>query len=375
MIDARYIREQTSGIGRYTQKTIEHLLTLDPSLSLSLITHPTRPEPFVHERVRCQVFDAPPNSPATRFRLAKKIPMHDVDLFHSPFNFLPGRLPVPAVFTLHDIMWLLDASYCTQSRVRQLVSGTFYGQFIPRSVHEARQLMTVSHASRQAIERYFPAVKGRVHVTYNGLDPFFAPIPAEQAWSLISHYIQPRRRFVLVVGQGSPYKNHAGALAGFLEAFRDDPHTYFVLVRRFERGRDRELDALMHDPALNSRLINLSYVTGPELRALYNAAFCFLFPSTYEGFGLPALEAMACGTPVITNQSGAPAEICAGGAALVDVEDYAAIGAALRRLADDPGYHAELAQAGRARARDFTWQRTAEQVLATYRLAHQGARP
>lgn len=374
MIDARYIREQTSGIGRYTENIISQMLELRPEMSLSLITHPSRPAPFEHERVSCQVFDAPPNSPSTRFRISRKLDMEGVDLFHSSFNFLPGKLPVPAVFTLHDIMWLLDPSYCTQSRLRQVVSGTFYGQFIPRSVREAVQIMTVSHSSREAIEEHFPEVKGRVHVTYNGLDPFFHELPEEEAWAQISRYIPPRRRFVLVVGQGSPYKNHAGALAGFIEAFRDDPQMYIVLVRRFERGGDSELEELMQDPSLNSRLINLSYVSGEELRALYNAAFCFLFPSIYEGFGLPALEAMACGTPVVTSDSGAPAEVCGDGAVKVDPRDVSSIARALRALADDEEHWREVAAAGKKRAAEFTWRRSAEQVLSVYDRALAVAR-
>ena len=140
------------------------------------------------------------------------------------------------MFTLHDIMWLLDPSYCTDSALRRLIQGTFYGELIPRSVEQATRIMTVSDHSRQAIEERFPEVAGRVHVTYNGLDPFFYPVPEDEAWAEISALVPPRRRFVLVVGQGSPYKNHAGALAGFLEAFRHDPQVYFVLVRRFERA-------------------------------------------------------------------------------------------------------------------------------------------
>ena len=178
----------------------------------------------------------------------------------------------------------------------------------------------------------------------------------------------------MVVGQGSPYKNHAGALAGFIEAFRDDPQMYIVLVRRFERGGDSELEELMQDPSLNSRLINLSYVSGEELRALYNAAFCFLFPSIYEGFGLPALEAMACGTPVVTSDSGAPAEVCGDGAVKVDPRDVSSIARALRALADDEEHWREVAAAGKKRAAEFTWRRSAEQVLSVYDRALAVAR-
>ncbi len=309
MLDARYISDQSSGIGRYTENLIEQLLELDAGLRLRLITHPSRPRPFDSPRVSCQTFAAAPNSLRTRFLLARKVDFDGVDLFHSPFNILPANVPVPCIFTLHDIMWLLDKSYCTDSWWRKIVTGTFYQQLIPRSVEQASRVLTVSHHSRRSIEEYFAQMAGRVHVTYNGVDPFFRPMAPEKGWPLLSKWLTPRSRFVLVVGQGSPYKNHAGALAGFIEAFRHDPDVYFVLVRRLTRGPASRLRQLMADPDVASRIIQLDYVSGDELRALYSLAHAFLFPSLYEGFGLPALEAQACGTPVVTSNYGAPAEV------------------------------------------------------------------
>ena len=368
MIDARYIRTQSSGIGRYTEQSIRELAKLDDQLHLHLITHPEDPEPFGdHARITHTVFDAPANSVATRRALGALVNRHAPQLFHSPFNFLPAGLDVPAIFTLHDIMWLMNPAYCTESRVRRLVQGTFYGHVIPRSIHEASQLLTVSHHSREAIEARFPEVQGNVHVSYNGLDPFFCPLPEDEAWSLISRHIPPRRKFVLIVGQGSPYKNHAGALEGFLRAFANDPEIYVVLVRRFTRGPSKRLAALMRTPALNSRLITLEYLSGMELRALYSAAQCFLFPSLYEGFGLPPLEAMACGTPVVTSGIGAPAEVCGPAAELVDPDDPDSIAHGLRRVMCDEAHRDDLIARGLSHAQSFTWRRCAEQILHAYR--------
>lgn len=367
MLDARYISDQTSGIGRYTEHLIEQMLELDDTLRLKLITHPSRPRPFESPRVSCQTFAAAPNSLRTRFLLSSKVDFSGVDLFHSPFNILPAKLPVPSVFTLHDIMWLLDKNYCTDSWWRKLVTGTFYEQFIPRSAEQAERILTVSHHSRQSIEEYFPEMAGRVHVTYNGVDSFFRPMEAEKGWPLLSKWLTPRSRFVLVVGQGSPYKNHAGALAGFIEAFRHDPDVYFVLVRRLTRGPATRLRRLMADPDVASRIIQLDYVTGDELRALYSLAHAFLFPSLYEGFGLPALEAMSCGTPVVTSNCGTPNEVAGPAALTADPESPAEIAHALRRLFDDDELWHEQRQRGFDHAAKFTWRQCAQDTLATYR--------
>lgn len=373
MIDARYIGPHASGIGRYTQNLIDKVLRIDESLRLSLICDPAEPQAGMQEhpaieRMTFQTYAVEPNSLRTRFVMPSKLDFAGVDVFHSPFNILPGRLPLPATFTLHDIMWLLDVNYCTDVLWRKIVTGTFYKQLIPRSVAQAKYLMTVSHASREAIEDYFPETRGRVFVTYNAVDPFFSPVDGDEAWPLLSRWMERQTPYVLVVGQGSPYKNHAGALAGFLEAFDEVKEVRFVLVRRLARDGDGELQELLRHPKLKDRVVQLDYVTGDELRALFSMAFAFLFPSIYEGFGLPALEAMACGTPVVTSNFGAMAEVGGDAAVLVDPHNRSSIAEGLRKLWDDRALWESSRTAGLARASEFTWERCAQQVLEVYRM-------
>lgn len=367
MIDARYLNGQASGIGRYTENLIRELLRLDSRLRISLITSPARPEPLCHPRIKSQTFSAPANSLATRFFLSRKVDFRGVDLFHSPFNILPAELPVPALFTLHDIMWLLDPDYCTSKAWKRLVTGTFYQQFIPRSARQAAAILTVSDHSRQEIARYFPDAEKRIHISLNGLDTYFQPRPEPETWPLLTRWMAPKTPFVLIVGQGTPYKNHSGAIRGFLEAFGDVPEMKLVLVRRLHGKSDPEVQALLKDPLLNSRVIELDHITKEELRALYCRATAFLFPSLYEGFGLPALEAMACGTAVVTSNFGAPSEICKGGAVFINPRDPKAIGQALKKLASDDEYRLEIERRSIDRAAQFTWRASARSVLTTYR--------
>lgn len=374
MIDARYLGPASSGIGRYTENVIDHLLEIDDALRLELVTHSgVIPEAATRhpDRVGLQHYDAEPNSLRTRFAMVRSLDFAGIDLFHSPFNILPGGLPCPAVFTLHDIMWLLDASFCTDVLWRKLVTGTFYKQMIPRSVADASRILTVSHHSRESIEEYFPGTEGRVHVSYNAVDPFFYPVDPDdpdEGWGAISEVVPRDTPFALIVGQASPYKNHPGAVAGFLEAFRDQPDVHLVMVRRLSRTTDERMNDLLADPALAGRVHQLSHVSGAQLRALYGLARFFLFPSLYEGFGLPALEAMACGTPVVTSNFGAMAEVGADAALKVDPRDPNAIAQALHELQDDDVW-SERRAAGLARAAEFTWESCARSVLETYRLA------
>ncbi len=368
MIDARYLDGTVKGIGRYTDQLVRHLLDADRELHIRLVTHPGCPVPIDHKRVDCKVFKAGPTSLSTRFLLSRCVDFDGVDLFHSPFGLLPGGLPVPAVATLHDLMWVVDTSLFTRKLWKRLITGTYYRTTVALSVREAAKILTVSKFSKQAIAEHYPDAALRTAVTYNGLDPFFCPMPPQEAWPLLTKWLPPRSSFVLSVGQGSPYKNHAGAVRAFLEAFGDDPDAYFVLVRRPKRGSsDDELRALMADERLNSRLIHLPGVSGEELRALYSMARVFLFPSLYEGFGLPILEAMACGTAVITSDRGAMAEVGGDGAILVDPKDPRSIARPLRRLFDDHEFRRMREDLARRRAEDFSWKSCAEETLAAYR--------
>ncbi len=367
MIDARYLNGKSSGIGRYTEHLIRHLLELDDGLRLRLVTHWRRPRPIEHERVTHQTFLGAPNSLSTRFFLSRRIDFDGVDLFHSPFNVLPANLPVPAIFTLHDIMWIIDPSLCTSKLWKKAVTGSFYRTFIPHSVRQAAAILTVSQNSQRSIAKEFPDAEKRIDVTYNGVESFFRPMPPEEAWPKLAQWLVPKSRFVLAVGQGTPYKNHVGAVRAFLKAFGDDPHVYFVMVRRLHGRANAELRALLDDPRLNSRVIALDYISAEQLRALYSMATVFLFPSLYEGFGLPAVEAMACGTATVTSDRGAPAEVCADGAVGVDPTDISEIADALRRLFDDDSYRARVEKRGVNRADDFGWRDCAQRALSVYR--------
>lgn len=365
LIDARYLDGSPSGIGRYTEQIVRRLAR-DPELDLTAIVRRAGAATALGVGAEI-VWDVEPNGPQTRHLLRRRIDTTGYDRFWSPFNILPEGVTPPCYFTLHDVMWLIDPSFCTQSRWRRAVTGTFYGRAIPRSVALARAIFTVSDASRQDIERLFPAVAGRVHVTYNAVDPSFRPMADDEGWDALASLFARDTPFVLCIGQGSPYKNHGRALAAFWQAFAAVPQMRFVLIRRFERGPDPMLDDWMRRDVVARRVIRLDRVEEPVLKALLARATLFAFPSLYEGFGLPALEAMASGTPVVTANFGAMAEVSGGAAAEVDPRDVDAIAAAMRRIYDDEAYAAERRAHGLRRAAEFSWDRTAAVVRQVLR--------
>lgn len=359
LVDARYVDGTPSGIGRYTEQVTSRLI--QAGVDVTTVVRSIGAAELLGA-LRHVVWDVEPNGPRTLAAFAQRIDTSAFDVFWSPFNILPRGVRARSVFTLHDVMWLKDPSFCTESRWRRVVTGSFYRHAIPRSVAAAEEIFTVSNASREEIEDYFPAMRGRVHVTYNAVDPTFAPLPPDVGWDQIAHIVPRGAPFVLAIGQGSPYKNHGRAVAAFRRAFASEPDVRFVLIRRFERGPDPLLEEHLADPAIAGRVVRLDAVEEEVLRSLLARATMFVFPSLYEGFGMPALEAMASGTPVVTSNFGAMAEVSGGAALEVDPLDIDELAAAMRRIYDDADLADALRARGVARAAEFNWDATADLV-------------
>jgi glycosyltransferase involved in cell wall biosynthesis len=377
-IDARYLRASerevlpSGGIGRYVHHLVTELLALDAKLRLLLVVPTGNRRPIVigpnAKRVSEQATSAPPQSLRTLFDFARAIDLRGVDVLHCPANVLPFGLQRPAVTTIHDLMWLDEPALCASSRLKRLVTGSYYRAGITHAAERSTQVLTVSAASQQALLARFPKLASRVTVTPHGLDGFFSPVQLSEAEAASSDIVPAGTSFVLCVGQGSPYKNHRRALLAFAQAFAGQPEVKLVLVRRFTRA-DRELSALLARPDLRGRVVSLPEIAEPALRALYARASVFLFPSLCEGFGMPLLEAMACGCPVLTADFGAMAEVSGDAALGVDTRSIDAIADGLRRLHGDPELRTTLRARGLLRARAFTWQSTAERTLSVYRRA------
>jgi glycosyltransferase involved in cell wall biosynthesis len=238
-------------------------------------------------------------------------------------------------------------------------------------MREASRILAVSHATRHALLEYAPWYESKSRVTYNGIDRSrIYPLEKEAAYRLLAPLISPGTPFVFTVGQGRPYKNHLNAVRGFLAAFGDRREYRMILVRRSlggELGQDKALQALLHSPQAQAQVLTLPYVTPEVLNALYNAARIVLHPSYYEGFGLPLIEAMAVGTPLITSSVSAMPEVAGRSALLVPPADYRAIAEALVILDQDEMVRQQLIAEGYKQLERFSWSTCAQATLAVYR--------
>jgi glycosyltransferase involved in cell wall biosynthesis len=313
-----------------------------------------------------------PNSLATEFRLGPSLPFTDVELFHSPFQILPRKLPCPSVVTVHDLMWLTTPELCSGFWPERVYLGSLYSARLKRVITRADHLIAISDATHHDVGGYDADAGRRTTAILHGVEAEFGTLSESQAQAQLPRSIEPGTPFVLCVGQGSPYKNHVRAIESFLHAFADHPEIKLVLVRRFSR-HDSALSRLLATPAAHRQVIVLPKVAESELLALFKAARVFFFPSLKEGFGMPLLEAMMCGTPVLTSTAEACLEAAQDAALTAPATDVIGLSQQLQRLYWDDALREQMVAKGRLRARELTWEQNARQTLDVYRRVTRGA--
>jgi len=286
------------------------------------------------------------------------------DLAHGPVFVAPLAAPCPVVVTVHDL------SFVRFPRLFRPANRLYLGALTRLSARRARRVIAVSAHAADETAHLLGVPRARIDVVYHGVDPQFRPLPAETVQRFRAAAGLPER-FVLFLGTLEPRKN----LVRLVEAFARLRDPALKLVIAGGRGwYDEEVHARVEALELNDRVVFPGYVPAEDLPLWYNAAAVFAFPSLYEGFGMPVLEAEACGTPVLTSNCSALPEAAGDGALLVDPLQVEAIAAGLERLFHDETLRGELRQRGLAHAARFTWQQTAAETVAVYRRALAGGK-
>lgn len=287
-----------------------------------------------------------------------------VQLLHCTSNTAPLRLTMPLVLTLHDIIYLEGLSLRLGSWYQRF--GNLYRRWnVPRVVAGCRRVLTVSEFERGRILAGLPLPAGRVQVVYNGVGEQFRPIPDGICRAGRQRLGLPER-FLFFLANTDPKKNFRGVLRALALLRQQGRLSCKCVILDFEEAALQALLAEIGAPELRADIVRYGYVPHAELPLIYNLAEIFLYPSLRESFGLPLLEAMACGTPVITSSTSAMPEIAGDAALLIDPTQPAALAAAIAALQNDPIRRAALHERGLLRARQFSWAHTARQVIEIY---------
>ncbi len=395
-IDYTAAIQQRAGIGRYTRELVGALLRLTvrsqarsdsgvPSVrsearSDSGVPYPEEDyrytlfaaagRPFVRSQARSD--SGVPFFPSVRLRF---LPISDewaarlwhrarlpipvevftgpVDLFYSPDFVLPPTRPrTRTLLTVHDLSFLHYPDHFVPKLVRYLE------RVVPASVARADRVLADSEATRADLIRLLGTPPEKVEVLYSGVDARFRPEPEPGERERLRARYGLDRPYVLSVGTLQPRKNYVRLIRAFVRL----PDTGRVLV--IAGGRGWLYESVLEEAARHpDRVRVLGFVEDEDLPALYRGADLFVFPSFYEGFGLPVLEAMACGVPVVCSGVSSLPEVAGDAALLVDPEDEEGLGRAMQRALEDEELRGEMRVRGQARAALFTWERAARQLL------------
>jgi len=281
------------------------------------------------------------------------------DLFHATEHLLPRLKGARTVLTVHDLIFLLFPEYHLP------LNKWFLNRFMPLFVRRADAIIAVSQCTKDDLIRHYAVPSEKIAVVYEGVDARFQPVTDLDALAQVQARYGLPERYILSVGTIEPRKN----LTTLLEAYRtlraQGSELKLVIVGKkgwLYEGFFRRLREL----GLEGEVVLPGFVLDGDLPALYSAAELFVFPSLYEGFGLPPLEAMACGTPVIASNASSLPEVVGEAGVLIDPRDVSGLAEAMRRVLTDERLREEMQIKGLERAKQFTWGRAAAMTLEVY---------
>jgi glycosyltransferase involved in cell wall biosynthesis len=356
-----------SGTGTYAISLAESLPGVLPDAEIGLVVPNDGAVRFMNERLEARYPSSTARFPlgtvARSLQMRAAIRDFQPDVVHYPASFLRlagrgGLDRVKLVVTVHDLSFLRHPEWFTRSR------AAYYRAAIRPTVTKADLILADSEATAHDLQDLLGVATERIVVTPLGVNTRFAPASTEDVARARKTYQLPER-FFLYLGTIEPRKN----LARLIEAFNAIANTTdldLVIAGREGWRADSTIIAHRLSP-FRSRIHFPGFVADDDLPALLSAAEVFVWPSLWEGFGLPPLEAMACGVPVITSSTSSLPEVVGDAAMMVDPEDVPALADAMATLAGDEMRRADLRNAGLERAGQFTWRRTAELTARAYR--------
>ncbi|HEX7976006.1 MAG TPA: glycosyltransferase family 1 protein [Anaerolineales bacterium] len=368
-LDASAAVHGRAGLGRYAQELAAALLQVDPQ---------DRFAAFYNDAARAQPvapFDRLPSITsrsgnkawrmsvllAHYFHFSQDRSFPGVDVFHAADHLLPRFSRVRSVFTLNDL------TYRLVPQAHQGWNRRFLSLMMGRFLQAADVVIAISESTRQDAARLYNIDPARIEVVYDGVSPRFHPAAQEDREAVRQKYGLPGH-FILYVGMIEPRKNLVTLLRAYRKLRDEKLEQRLVIAGKrgwLAEGFFRALAGL----DLENDVLLPGFIAEQDLPALYSAADVFAYPSLYEGFGLPVLEAMACGAPVVCSNSSSLPELAGEAALMVDPADAAGLAQALAQAATDRALRLRMKARGLEQARPFTWERTARLTVEAYRRA------
>jgi glycosyltransferase involved in cell wall biosynthesis len=361
-IDARKLHD--FGIGTYIRNLLRQLARLDRQTEFVILS---RPEDVATLALLGENFRAIPEtsgnySIAEQIRIPLVLRREGVTLFHAPHYVLPPLVRCKSVVTIHDCIHLMFPQYLPNK-----MALAYARTSIRLAARRATRVMTVSESSKRDILRFVDTQPDKIDVIYNAYDERFGVEPREADVVRVRERYQLHDEFVLYAGNVKPHKNLERLIEAFYLVRKSGlDHLKLVLIGD-DISKYTALRRAVHQHQLHKYVRFLGYLPEETLAVMYRLAGVFVFPSLYEGFGLPPLEAMASGTPVVTSNVSSLPEVAGDAAVLVDPYEPQAIADGITRVLTDETLRGDLRRKGLARAGQFSWEQSMQRVHDIYR--------
>lgn len=371
IIDARYLDGTFSGIATYSTQLLEHLAQVDQVNEYTVLVRPGfHGRINLGENFELMSYGPQPISLSTMFHLGRSVDALGGDLMHSLFPLAPMMMRTPLMISIHDLQPFVDPDFSSRRLLpMQWGYNTFYRRVYPATLSRSRWAVTASRYTRNLVAELLPDHLPKVLVVPSGLAPDLRSPVIEGDPAAIPKDHGISEPYLLYYGSTRPNKNLPTQLRGFARYLEEsgDTETTFVMILKKDRFF-REIRRVIKMEALEGRVRILDQLPTPKKRAILARARAMMFVTKYEGFGFPALEAMAAGVPVLTAQSGALDEICCQGAEYADPDDPHDIARGIAVVLHNQMRRAELLEHAHQRIHVFDWKLSAEHIRDIYTL-------
>jgi len=370
-IDCRYILDvkygELAGVGHYTYFLIKYLIQLDKENQYFLF--------FYNKKIKCEEFEKNDNVKCVYFPGLEnigKIPflyrhiiiphilsLYKLDIYHNPANIIPFFYFKKSIITIHDLALYKNPDWFPE--------GQKFSKYIltPFSIYKAKKIIAVSENTKTDLIEMFKVNKDKIEVIYEGVEDYNK---FEIKETEIKEKFKFKQPYFLYIGTLEPRKNLVRLISAFAQFLQENKGSKYLLLLAGKKGwKDEPIFEKIKELKLEDKVIYLGYVSLKEKVYLLKNAYAFTFPSLYEGFGLPILEAVNLGLPIITSNIASIPELIIDNALLVDPYDVTSIKKALAKIVKDQKLRNELSHKGKGIAKHFTWQEAAKRTLALYK--------